>query len=97
MDRPKGFMMPTAADIAADMLQMFNQNGRLVQSRAARHVRTTYGEDFVYKNKNNNWAIRADILDEFRKLTDDGTVVWSRSGQYWRRRRSTDPEGRMVR
>lgn len=82
--------------IAEWMVAKFQENNRLSQAAAAREIRTTYGEQHVYKNKNRNWAINKPILDEFRRLTPEG-VVWSRSTQTWRARRLTDPEGRMVR
>lgn len=67
----------------------------LRQQSAARMIRTQLGEEHVYKNKNRNWAINPDILEEFRKLTE-GQVVWSRSKQAWRKRRDGDGPGRMV-
>lgn len=76
---------------------MLERDGHLVPWKAARHALTTYGEEFVYKDKNGNWALRKDILNELRKLTDDGTTVWSRHGQFWRKRKDGDPQGRLVR
>lgn len=79
------------------MFDEFYKHGRLVQNTAARRIRVLFGESYVYRNKNHNWAIQKPILDEFRRLTGDH-VVWSRSSQLWRLRRPTDPFGtRMVR
>lgn len=88
--------MTTPQSIAQWMLTQVPAAGFLNQSRVARTIRNTWGEDFVYKNKNRNWAIRADILEAFRALTE-GQLMWSRSRQAWRRRRPGDPEGRMIR
>jgi hypothetical protein len=54
-----------------------------------------FGEEYVYQNENHNWAIRKEILEEFRRLTPDG-VVWSRSEQLWRKRREYDPPGKRM-
>ncbi|EGT3627489.1 hypothetical protein FAP94_14025 [Morganella morganii] len=83
--------------IAEWMLDEFTKHQRLSQSTAARGIRLNYGDEHVYKNKQRNWGINKGILEAFKKLTPEG-VVWSRSSQTWRARRSTDPVGtRMVR
>ncbi|MDA8384489.1 MAG: hypothetical protein M0037_15810 [Betaproteobacteria bacterium] len=84
----------SANEIAA---WMFSQLGTswLRQQSVARMIRTQWGEEHVYKNKNRHWAINPDILEEFRKLTEE-QVVWSRSRQAWRERRNGDGPGRMV-
>lgn len=82
--------------IAQWMLHEFNKQGRLIQNTAARRIRASFGDTYVYRNKNHNWAIQQPILDEFRRITGNA-VVWSRSTQLWRLRRPTDPAGtRMV-
>lgn len=87
----------TPETIARWMLATFAEHGILIQARAAFQIRREFGEEFVYRNNNRNWAIRKDILDIFRSLTPDD-VVWSRSRQLWRRRRENDPPDiRMVR
>lgn len=88
--------MATAQEVAEWIVGQLQENAFLYQARVARHVRQEFGEEFTYRNKNGNWAIRKDVLDEFRKLTPTD-VVWSRSTQAWRRRRPNDPEGRMIR
>jgi hypothetical protein len=90
--------MATPAEIAQFMLTTYRQQSNyLRQSHVAHLIRQKFGEQFVYKNKNHNWAINAEILDEFRKITPDDTV-WSRSRQLWRQRRDYDPPStRMVR
>lgn len=83
--------------IAEWMLEQYNKHQRLSQSSAARGIRTEFGEQYVYKNKQRNWAINKGILEAFKRLTPEG-VVWSRSTQTWRARRASDPQDtRMVR
>lgn len=88
--------MTTAKEVAEWILTQLPETIFLPQDRVARNIRQSFGEEFTYRNKNGNWGIRKDVLDEFRKLTPDN-VVWSRSQQAWRRRRPTDPPSRMIR
>jgi len=88
--------MTKEQEIAAWMLLTFEAYGRLTQSSAVRHIRSQYGEQYVHKNKNRNYAINKEVLAEFRRITKDVDIVWSRSQQTWRRRRQGDPAGRMV-
>jgi hypothetical protein len=86
----------TAKKIAEWMLKQLGDGRRwLVQRRIAREIRDRFGEEHVYKNKNRNWAISTEILEEFRTLTEND-LVWSRSKQAWRRREPTDGPGRMI-
>jgi hypothetical protein len=86
----------SAAQIAQWMFDKLQQQKSLKQSSVASQIRTQWGEQYVFKNRQRNWGINKDILDEFRKLTPDN-VVWSRSRQTWRYRGPGDPPGRMVR
>lgn len=88
--------MATVKEVAEWILGQLPEKAFLYQERVARNIRQQFGEEFTYRNKNGNWGIRKDVLDEFRKLTP-ADVVWSRSTQAWRRRRPNDPEGRMIR
>jgi hypothetical protein len=63
--------------------------------QVAHQIRSEWGPEYTYKNKNGNWAINPDILAEFRKLTED-TAVWKRSTQAWRLRQPKDGPGRMI-
>lgn len=83
--------------IAQWMLEQYTKHKRLPQTMAARGIMIEFGEQYVYRNKQRNWAINKGILEEFRKITPED-VVWSRSSQTWRARAPYDPkEGRMVR
>jgi hypothetical protein len=85
--------MPTVAEIAQWMLNQVEE-GRLPQDRAARNIRAEFGEEFVYKNENRNWAIRKDILKEFKKISGDD-VIWERGDREWRKQRPNDKQGRQ--
>jgi hypothetical protein len=88
--------MATPKEIAEWMLVEYQKFDRLYQNRIANQIRSHFGQEWVYRNKNGNSAIVKSVLDEFRKLTPKD-VVWSRSEQFWRKRREHDPPGRMVR
>jgi hypothetical protein len=79
-------------EIAEWMHEEYKKHDRLVQHTAAALIHAMFGEEHLYRDNKGNWAINQPILDEFRRLTDDGTVVWSRSAQLWRKRRPNDRE-----
>lgn len=72
--------------------------GHLSQSRVSAMIRKQFGLDFVQKNKNGNWGIRADVLKAFNSLTcaEPNDLVWMMSSQTWRRRQPTDAPGRLA-
>ena len=49
----------------------------------------------TYQNDNGNLAIDKKVLAEFKRLTSDGGIVWSRSERQWRFREPYDQPGRM--
>lgn len=69
--------------------------GELYQSELADKIIKTFGKQNTYTNANGNPAINKEILKEFNKLTQED-VVWSRSGQYWRKRKESDPPGKRM-
>ena len=60
-----------------------NSGRRSYQSVMVRRIRSDFGEEFSYRNKNGNWAIDKAVLKEFNKNRDEH-VVWDRSDQSWR-------------
>ncbi|HBB95927.1 MAG TPA: hypothetical protein DC054_11100 [Blastocatellia bacterium] len=79
------------------MLEQFEECGWLKQKHCAYQIMSEFGEEWVYINKNRNYGIVKEVLDEFQKITPDD-VVWSRGRQLWRRREEWDaPDSRMVR
>jgi hypothetical protein len=96
-EKPKVRGKPTPRKIAMWMRGLVEAGGRVHQHTVARQIRDYFGTEFSYRNHNHNWAIRKDILEEFRALTEE-TVVWSSGGQYWRERSPLDPkDSRRVR
>ena len=91
----EGKKLATAKEIAEWMRIEFQKLDRLYQTRVAYQIRTEFGEEWIYRNRNGNFGIVNPVLNEFRKLTP-ADVVWSRSEQLWRKRRDNDPPGRMV-
>lgn len=77
--------MASAAEIAEWMATEFNKTGKLVQRVAAQGIGKTFGQEFLYKNKNGNPAIVAPILKAFRIAAPD--AVWNRWDQTWHRRK----------
>jgi hypothetical protein len=87
---------PTAADVAAFMLQRLNEDATLYQDVVVSEIQDEFGEAFVYTNDNGNLAIDRKVLAEFRKLTD-GKVVWNRGERFWRVKESFDnPDSRVA-
>ena len=89
--------LATPKQVAEWMNQQFLARGLLSQRMAAYGILKTFGKGHLYKNANHNWAINEDVLNEFRKLTEE-TAVWSRSRQHWEKRRPHHPkDSRMIR
>ncbi len=82
--------------IAERMVELLESQITLHQRNAVRVIREEFGEDFLYKNKKNRWAIDRRVLKAFNRLTGDG-IVWQRSTRKWRPRRPHDKPGRMQR
>ena len=78
--------MATAKDVASWMLAQARARPRLYQETAVIEIRTLFGDEFVYRNHNFNWAISQNVLKEFRKVASD--FVWNRSDKSWRPRDS---------
>lgn len=86
----------TAEEIAKWMCEQLEERTTLYQSRVASHV-AKVNPELTYRNKNGNRALDKSILEAFRSLTSDDRIVWSRSSQMWRHRKSHDKPGRMQR
>ena len=71
------------------MVEQLERTRFMYQETIVYKIRSQFGKDFVYTNRNGNWAISPAVLKEFRKLTE-GQVVWSRGDRCWRKRRPTD-------
>lgn len=82
-------MAVTAHDVASWMLGQLRQHGVLLQYAAALKIQKEFSPEWVYRNKNHNWAIRREVLDEFKALTAQD-VVWSNGRKLWRMRSDYD-------
>jgi hypothetical protein len=70
------------------------EKGYLYQKSAAYRIKQEFGEEYVYKNKNKNWAINKEILKHFEKATKKD-VVWDKKSRRWRKREQDDKPGRQ--
>lgn len=82
----------TVADVATFMATGLHAMNYLYQQQIAWETQQTFGDEFVYFNKNMNLAIRPEVLAAFRKLTPD--VVWVRGQRLWRKRAEYDEIGK---
>jgi len=80
--------------VAKWMYEKLKRDGILYQEEAVYEIKENFGEKYTYLNENGNPAIDRKVLKEFRKLTDK-TVVWVRSGKYWRFREEGDEDSRI--
>ncbi len=85
---------PSVRDVAEWMLARVKDDGFLPQHIAAAMIQRDFGEDFVYRLKNQNLAITKDVLEEFRKLSGDD-VVWERGEGRWAWRQKFHKPGRF--
>jgi hypothetical protein len=72
----------TADDVAEWMLKEVRFAGILYQADAVTHIKTNFGESFIYINDNGNPSISKDVKKIFKKL-HKGRVAWDRDGFFW--------------
>lgn len=88
--------MTTAHEVAEWMFSHFETSKYLYQESIVYKIKKEFGPDFVYTNKNGNYAIGKDVLKEFRKLSE-GKVVWERGERAWRKLRENETyKGRQI-
>lgn len=75
-------MEVTAQEVAEWMVKEIRFRGILYQSEAIAHVRTHFGEAFVYVNENGNPSLSKEVKKAFRKL-HNGKIAWDRDGFFW--------------
>jgi hypothetical protein len=86
----------TALSVAQWMASEVNSKPELYQDDAVSEIEKTFGKSFLHENTNGNLAINPDVLKEFEQLTKT-SVVWAKSGRYWRLRQAGDEPGRQQR
>ena len=86
----------TVSDVVAWMKEYVDQNRQLHHHYAINHIRKHFGQQFLYQNKNGNFAISRDVLEEFLRQTHK-SIVWNRGERFWRLRLASDnPNRRSV-
>ncbi|WP_336502879.1 DUF6953 family protein [Microbacterium paraoxydans] len=77
--------MTTAEQIAEWMMARIVEGGRnrTYQRRLVPQIRELFGEAWLYKNQNNNWAIDRRVLKAFGPLKTQN-VLWDKGSQAWR-------------
>jgi hypothetical protein len=87
--------MTNEDNVAQYMVEELTKAEVLHQSQVVYDIEERFGETFVELNARGGLVISPGVLREFEKLTKD-SVVWSRRGRYWRKRRDDDPSSRMI-
>ncbi|QTH41835.1 hypothetical protein J4772_30645 [Cohnella sp. LGH] len=75
-------MNNSAEDVAAWMFGELRNAGILYQAAAIEHIKTHFGERFVYVNENGNASIDKEVKKAFKKL-HGGKAAWDRDAFYW--------------
>ena len=75
----------TSKEVAQWLLDQMGASHWLHQEAIAQRIRISFGEEFVYRNKNGKFGIRKAVLVEFKRLTQ-GQLVWVHSERAWRRK-----------
>lgn len=72
----------TADQVAEWMLNEVKEKGILHQAAAVEHIRSHFGESFIYVNEQGNASIDKEVKKAFRKL-HRGKAAWERDGFFW--------------
>lgn len=75
-------MSRTAEEVAAWMLGELKEKGILHQGEAVAHIKSQFGESFIYVNEHGNPSIDKEVKKIFRKL-HKGKAAWERDGFFW--------------
>lgn len=75
-------MSHTANEVAEWMLNELKDKGILHQSAAVDHIKSHFGESFIYVNEHGNQSIDKEVKKVFRKL-HKGKAAWERDGFFW--------------
>ncbi|RKP50040.1 hypothetical protein D7Z26_19695 [Cohnella endophytica] len=69
-------------EIAEWMFAEMKNNGILHQEEAVNHIRSHYGESYVYVNDKGHTSIDKEVKKAFKKL-HGGKAAWDRDAFYW--------------
>ncbi|MFM5011815.1 hypothetical protein ACEUB2_03990 [Aeromonas veronii] len=80
-------------DVSKWMIAALERDGCIYQDDVVDLLVKSKNEHLLKENSDGNQVLTKVVLDEFLKATRE-TVVWVRSGFYWRWRVQEDEEGR---
>lgn len=72
----------TADEVAAWMFNRMRDAGILYQREAVEHIRSAYGESFIYVNEAGHESIDKEVKKAFKKM-HGGKAAWDRDGFFW--------------
>lgn len=86
----------TPSDVAEWMLAQIERDSCLYQDDVVDYLVKRKVEELLRENADGNLVIGTAVLSAFKKITET-SVVWVRSGFYWRLRVAEDEPGRDAR
>lgn len=78
------------------MLNLLEKDTCLYQDDVVDYLVKNNANDMLKENSDGNVVLNNNVLNAFKKATEDN-VVWVRSGFYWRYRVAEDEPGRNAR
>ncbi|MGP5296789.1 DUF6953 family protein [Psychrobacter faecalis] len=78
------------------MLNLLEKDTCLYQDDVVDYLVKNNANDMLKENSDGNLVLNNNVLNAFKKVTEDN-VVWVRSGFYWRYRVAEDEPGRNAR
>lgn len=78
------------------MLNVLEKDSCLYQDDVVDYLVKNNAHDMLKENSDGNLVLNNNVLNAFKKSTEDD-VVWVRSGFYWRFRVAEDEPGRNAR
>lgn len=78
------------------MLKLLEKDTCLYQDDVVDYLVKNNANDMLKENSDGNVVLNNNVLNAFKKATEDN-VVWVRSGFYWRYRVAEDEPGRNAR
>lgn len=85
-----------ASEIADWMQDKLTKEDCLYQEDVVDYLVKLGREEFLVENSDGNLSLSKNVLAAFRKLNDE-SVVWVKSGKYWRFRVAEDEPSRDAR
>lgn len=82
--------------VIALMLRLLEKDTCLYQEDVVDYLVKNNANDMLKENADGNVVLNNNVLNAFKKVTEDN-VVWVRSGFYWRYRVAEDEPGRNAR